>query len=436
MEAEVYRERRRRVMAEMGEGVMVLFSAPVLTRNNDVHQPYRQHSDFYYLTGFDEPESALVLQAGERPKVTLFLRPRDPAREQWDGARLGADAAKEVLLVDAGAPIEELPSQLGELFVGQRRVFHRFGEEEQQDSLVLQAVAKARSQTRKKGESPSEFFDHTDIVHEMRRVKGAEEIEAMRGALKPTADAHIAAMKTAKPGRFEYEVEAEMTRVFRAAGSERVAYQSIVGSGANATVLHYIKNDQRMESGQLLLIDAGAELGYYASDITRTFPIAGKFSPPQKKIYELVLRAQLAAIEAVRPGASFEEVHQAAARVICAGLMELGWVDGPLERAVKDKRYRKYFMHGTGHYLGMDVHDVGKYYNGDDARVFEPGVVLTVEPGIYIASDDESVPEEYRGIGVRIEDDILVTLDGAENLSQAIPKTVAEVEALTAQAAE
>lgn len=436
MQAAVFKERRERVLAEMSEGLMVVFSAPVVTRNNDVHQPYRQHSDFYYLTGFDEPQSVLVLRAGESPRVTLFLLERDPAREQWDGPRLGVEAASEVLLVDEGLPVSELAEKLGEMLVGQKRVFHRFGEREDSDACVLEAVSAARVKTKKRGVSPSEFFDHTQIVHQMRKVKGAEEIAVMRRALDVTYKAHVAAMQGATPGQFEYEVEAEMARIFRASGSQRVAYEPIVGSGSNATVLHYIKNDRRMQAGELLLIDAGAELDYYASDITRTFPVGSGFSAAQRKIYELVLNAQERAIEAVKPGATFEQVHLAAARVICAGLIELGWVQGPLDEAIEDKRYSKYFMHGTGHYLGMDVHDVGKYYEDQQACPLEPGVVLTVEPGLYIAVDDETVPEHFRGIGVRIEDNILVTKDGSENLSQHIPKTVDAIESLTLRAAE
>lgn len=416
----------------MGEGVLVAFSAPEYIRNNDVEHEYRQSSDFYYLTGLDEPQSALVLSAGDEPSYTLFVRPRNKEREIWDGPRLGLDGAKEQLGADRAYDIAELSKRLPELLVGHDALFFQLGEFDSNDQVLIRALNAARRLGRRTRRVPTCLSVASKLVHELRRIKSAEELEWMRRASHITRDAHVEAMKVAAAGKYEYEIEATLRRVFRERGSARVAYTPIVASGSNATILHYIKNDRLMQEGELLLIDAGCEYAYYASDVTRTFPISGRFTEPQRRIYEIVLEAQRASIEAVRPGATFNDVHAASLRIITEGLIALGFIDGPLEIALSEEKYRPYFMHRTSHYLGMDVHDVGDYYADEKPRPLEPGVVLTVEPGIYVAEDNPDVPAEFRGIGVRIEDDILVTASGHENLTLDVPKDPQELEALIA----
>lgn len=416
----------------MGQGVLVVFSAPQYLRNNDVEHEYRQSSDFFYLTGLDEPSSALVLTAGESPNYTLFVRPRDKERETWDGPRLGLEGAKAQLGADQVFDIAELSKRLPELLLGYETLYFQLGEFEVNDQCLIRALNMARRQGRRGRRVPVRLIDASELVHEMRRIKSDDELEMMRRACRVTRDAHLEAMKVAAPGKHEYEVEAALRKAFLERGSVRVAYAPIVASGPNATILHYVKNDRLMQEGELLLIDAGCEHSYYASDVTRTFPISGRFSDPQRRIYDIVLEAQRASIEAVRPGATFNDIHAASLRIITEGLIDLGFIDGPLEIALSEEKYKPFFMHKTSHYLGMDVHDVGRYFAGEKPRALDPGVVLTVEPGIYIARDNHDVPTEYRGIGVRIEDDILVTASGYENLTLDIPKDPAELESFAA----
>lgn len=425
----VFEQRRAQLTSAIGDGVLVIFAAPELIRNNDVHHDYRQDSDFFYLTGFDEPNAALVLSAAG---LTLFVQPKDKLRETWDGPRLGVDAAKTHFGATGAFASSKLEEELPRLLLGHRRVYCRLGEREADEQRVLEALRKARRVARRAKIAPTELVDTSVLIHEMRRTKSSLEVDHMRRAATITDEAHRAAMRLAKPGVNEYEVEALLLRVFRERGAERPAYRPIVGSGANATILHYIKNNRVMQDGDLLLIDAGCEYTYYAADVTRTFPVNGKFTPPQRRIYDIVLQAQEEAIAAVRPGVTFDDLHAVSLRVITQGLIELGLVPGPLEVALAEERYKPFFMHSTGHYLGMDVHDVGTYSADGKPRGFDPGVVVTVEPGIYIAKDNVEVPEEYRGIGVRIEDDVLVTETGGENLTLAIPKSVADVEAAVA----
>lgn len=425
----IFEERRRQVAANLDGGVLVLFAAPETIRNNDVHHDYRQDSDFFYLTGFDEPGAALVLSGKEPAELTMFVQPKDKLRETWDGPRLGADAAKEHFGASRVFPFSKLEDELPKLLTGHRRVYCRFGERDDDERRILTALRHARRVARRTNIAPSEFVDTSVLIHEMRRRKSSAELVLMRRAASITEEGHRMAMRLAKPGVNEYEIEALLLRAFRERGAERQAYRPIVGSGANATILHYIKNDRVMQDGELLLIDAGCEYTYYAADVTRTFPVNGKFSPAQRAIYEIVLRAQEEAIAAVRPGVTFDDLHAVSLRVITAGLIELGLVSGPFEVALAEERYKPFFMHSTGHYLGMDVHDVGTYSLDGRPRPFEPGVVLTVEPGIYVARDNEDVPQEFRGIGVRIEDDILVTENGGENLTASIPKSIDDVEA-------
>jgi Xaa-Pro aminopeptidase len=429
MRAEL-KSRRERYLEQMGKGVAVLPAANVFIRNNDVEHEYRQDSDFYYLTGFDEPESVLVLST-EHPehRAVLFLRRRDKDRETWDGPRLGVERAPEALGIDAAFPIEELEQRLPDYLSDVQRLHYRLGANVEFDKVVLKAIESVRKRNRTGVTAPSEIVDVARDVHEMRLHKSSDELDAMARACAITKEAHLQAMHVARPGRFEYEVEAEILRVYRAHGAERPAYGSIVGSGPNATILHYRKNDRRLEAGDLLLIDAGAEHGYYASDVTRTFPVSGQFTAPQRAIYELVLASQLAAIEAVRPGVPYMLPHERAVEVLAQGLIDLGIIAGPLQSAVEEGRYRPYYMHRTSHWLGMDVHDVGDYFQDRKPRLLAPGMVLTIEPGLYF-SVDADVDPKWRGIGVRIEDDIAVTETGYRNLTGDIPKDPAELEEL------
>lgn len=424
----VFAERRRRLLERL-EGVAVLPSPPITYRNAEVENEFRQDSDLYYLTGFTERESVLVL-APSRLKLTqvLFMRPRDPDSELWDGPRAGMDEVARSLGLDAVFSIHEINDKLPEFLKGTTRLYYRLGRDRRFDDRVLDAVARVRGRGRNPHAWPSEIVDPSVLLHAMRSIKDATEIAQMRRAAEISRDAHLAAMSAAAPGMFEYEIEARVREVFRRNGSERPAYLPIVGSGPNATVLHYRANKRRIEEGDLVLLDAGCELGLYASDVTRTFPVSGAFSGPQRRVYEIVLEAQLAAIDAVRPGSTLEEVHAAAVRVITGGLLKLGLLEGDAGKLIEEQAYRPFFMHRTSHWLGLDVHDVGAYFVGGEPRRLEPGMVLTVEPGIYIRADNDKVSSDYRGIGVRIEDDILVTEAGSRVLTADIPKQAADVE--------
>lgn len=425
-----FRDRRERFCKSMGSGAAVFASTPIALRNNGVEHEFRQDSDLYYLTGFDEPESVLILST-EHPdhRSVLFVRPRDPSREVWDGPRAGVDGAVATYGVDAAFPIAELATRLPDYLQDVPRLLYRLGRDQRFDARVLRAIDVVRAKARTGVSAPREIVDPGTIVHEMRLRKSASEIEAMLRAAEITARAHLAAMQVARPGRYEYEIEAELLRTFRVNGAERAAYGSIVGSGPNATVLHHRRNDRRMEAGELLLIDAGAEYTYYASDVTRTFPISGRFSGPQRAIYELVLKAQIAAIAAVRIGATLNDIHREALEVLVAGLIKLGLIEGPVSAAIDQERYKPYYMHRTSHWLGMDVHDVGDYYVAKRPRELEAGFVLTVEPGLYIAPGSPC-DASWHGIGVRIEDDVLVTDDGPHVLTAAIPKRVEDLEGI------
>ncbi|UJR82179.1 aminopeptidase P N-terminal domain-containing protein [Sandaracinus amylolyticus] len=431
-------ERRRVVMERFGAGVVVLTSAPVHVRNHDVEHPYRQDSDFFYLTGLDEPESvAVITNRHAEHRYVLFVRPRDPERETWDGPRIGVDGAVKQLGADAAFPISELAERLPGYLANAPRMLYALGRDPSMDTRVLAALHLTRRRQRMGVLAPTEIVDPSAHVHPMRLFKSALELDAMSRAIEATREGHAAAMRVAKPGAFEYEVEAELVRAFRRHGCERPAYEPIVGSGPNATILHYRKNDRRMEENDLLLIDAGAEWGYQSADVTRTFPVSGRFTKPQRAVYDVVLRAQELAIAAVRPGATVEDVHRITVRAITEGMIEIGLIEGPLEDAIEKERYKAFYMHRTSHWLGMDVHDVGSYfvYEGEGPstrpRGMEAGAVLTIEPGIYVAKDAKA-PSEYLGIGVRIEDDVLVTEGGSRNLTAAIPKKADELERILA----
>lgn len=425
-----YELRRRRLFDAMAtqcaSSVAVLPAAPVFIRNNDVEHDYRQDSDFYYLTGFDEPESVLVLDAVER-KMTLFVRARDPAREVWDGPRAGVDGAKEWFGADEAAVIGELDEKLPGLLQNRRRVVYRLGKNRPFDDRLLAALDRVRARQRTGAVVPTEIVDPGTLLHEMRLRKTPDELDTMRRAARVTREAHELAMARARPGMHEFEVEALLLDTFRRHGSERPAYGSIVGSGPNACILHYRKNDRRIQAGDLLLIDAGCEHGYYASDVTRTFPVGRPFSREQQAVYELVLEAQLEGIAAARPGTTVDAIHKRTVEVVTGGLVRLGLLTGEQEKIIETEGYKRFFMHRTSHWLGMDVHDVGAYFTDGKPRPLEAGMVLTVEPGIYIRPNDETVASEWRGIGVRIEDDVLVTATEPEVLTDGIPKTVSDL---------
>lgn len=419
----------RRMRAD-GGGVLVLFAAATYLRNGDVEHDYRQDSDFFYLTGFDEPESVLVFDADtEQGSLHLFVRERDPAREIWDGPRTGVEGAVSKHGAARAFSIKDLQTELPKLIENKDRLVYAWGSSAPNDAVVQGAISSLRRRFRAGVWPPTVTVDPGVYLHAMRSIKSEQEVDLMREAAALTHVGHVACMRAAKDGMAEYELDSILLSAFRAGGSERVAYASIVGSGPNATILHYRAGNRRMRDGELVLIDAGSEYGGYASDVTRTFPVSGTFSAEQRAIYEIVLKAEEEAIQMVRPGATIDDVHNRAVRVLCEGLIELGLLQGKVDDVIANESYRRFYMHRTSHWLGMDVHDVGSYAVRGQQRTFEPGMVLTVEPGIYIAADEATVDARWRGIGVRIEDDILVTASGFDNLTASIPKTVAAVEA-------
>jgi Xaa-Pro aminopeptidase len=431
--AEIFKQRRAAFMAGIGAAVAVLPSAPVAIRSNDVEFVYRQDNDFYYLTGFAEPESVALFAPGSKDaEFVLFVRPRDRERETWTGRRSGVEDAILEYGADKAYTIDDLDRVLPGYLESAERVYYPLGNNQRMNDRMLKLVRDAQAMRQRTGSGPVAMFDPRELIHESRLKKRPEELDAMRRAIAISAEAHKAAMRRARGGMMEWEIEALVDYEFRSRGAAGPSYPSIIASGPNAAILHYIHNDRRMEGGELLLIDAGCEYDFYASDVTRTFPVRARFSPLQRELYSIVLEAQRRGIEAVRPGVRFDDVHDAALRVLVEGMIRLGLVKGPLDDALKTGTYRRYYMHRSSHWLGMDVHDVGLYRVGGNSRVLEPTMVLTVEPGIYIAADDEDAPEEMRGIGIRIEDDVLVTSDGHEVMTAAVPKTIDEIEALTA----
>jgi Xaa-Pro aminopeptidase len=423
-----------------GTAAAVIPTARAKTRNADSEYRFRPDSDFWWLTGFDEPDSVLVLlpahAPNQQPRSVLFLRDKHREQEIWSGARLGVAAAPGELGVDAAHPIGELWNKLPELLRNYERVVYRTGLDDARDRELLAMLARMRAQTRANWTAPQEMLDTAPVLHELRLFKSPAELEVMRRAATITAEAHVAAMRAARPGVRENEIEALIEYTFRRRGASAPAYGTIVAGGEHACTLHYVRNDSVLRDGDLLLIDAGAEFECYASDVTRTFPINGRFGAEQRALYQVVLDAQLAAIERVRPGAAFGDVHDAALRALVGGLIELGLLGGALEDELKKDDFKRFYMHRTSHWLGLDVHDCGAYMHNGASRKLEPGMVLTVEPGLYVAADDERVEERWRGIGIRIEDDVLVTPTGGEVLTAAIPKSTADLEALVGRAAD
>jgi Xaa-Pro aminopeptidase len=434
MDQKEFARRRKQLMRMMGpDAIAILPTSPEQPRNRDVDFPFRPDSDFYYLTGFTEPEAVMVLAPGrEHGEYLLFCRDRDPKMETWHGRRTGPEGAVENFAADDAFPIQDINEILPGLLESRERVFYTMGSAPEFDKQLIGWVNRIRRQSRAGKHAPDEFISLEHFVHDMRLYKSRAEIKVMRQAANIAARAHKRAMRLCEPGMMEYELEAEFLHEFRKAGGEP-AYPSIVGSGENACILHYTENDAELKDGDILLIDAGTEHEYYASDVTRSFPVNGCFSKAQRAVYQLVLDAQLAAIEEVYPGNTWNAPHDAAVKVITRGLVKLGLLKGRTPTLIKEQAYHRFYMHRTGHWLGMDVHDVGDYKVGEEWRVLEPGMVLTVEPGLYIPAGSRGVARKWWNIGVRIEDDVLVTRDGYDVLSKNAPKEIDEIEALMAQ---
>ncbi|WP_330993459.1 Xaa-Pro aminopeptidase [Pluralibacter gergoviae] len=435
MTQQEFDRRRQALLAQMQPGsAAIIFAAPEAPRNADSEYPYRQSSDFWYFTGFNEPEAALVLIKSNdtHNHSVLFNRVRDLTAEIWFGRRLGQQAAPAKLGVDRALAFSEIDDQLYQLLNGLDAVYHAQGEYAYADDILFRALDKLRKGSRQNLTAPPAVIDWRPIVHELRLFKSAEELEVMRRAGEITALAHTRAMQKCRPGMFEYQLEGEIHHEFTRHGARYPSYNTIVGGGENGCILHYTENESELRDGELVLIDAGCEYQSYAGDITRTFPVNGKFTPAQRAIYDIVLESLETALRLYRPGTSIAEVTNAVVRIMVTGLANLGILKGEVDQLILDNAHRPYFMHGLSHWLGLDVHDVG-YYGTDRSRILEPGMVLTVEPGLYIAPDAD-VPAEYRGIGIRIEDDIVITADGNENLTASVVKRADDIEALMAAA--
>jgi Xaa-Pro aminopeptidase len=429
----VFAERRQRVRDAMGPDAVAIFrGATLVTRSADTDFPFRQDSDFWYLTGFDHPGATAVLRTDGGPPYTLFVEPRDRALEIWNGYRPGIEGAVQDYGADEAHPNADLLAKVPDLIRKARRIYHLLGRDAALDAEITRALDHMRLRSRANPEPADAIIDPRSITHPMRLLKDPSEIDLMRRAADISREGHAAAARRAWPGVFEYELQAELEYAFRRRGARGPAYTTIVGGGANATVLHYVRNDQKLREDELVLIDAGCELEGYASDVTRAYPVAGRFTAPGRAIYELVLAGQQAALEKCRPGETLPAIHDAALRAMVEGLVELGILRGDPAELIAREAYKPYYMHSTSHWLGLDVHDVGTYRVGDAPRRLELGMVFTVEPGLYIASDADVDPR-YRGIGVRIEDDVLITAEGHENLTATVPKDPDELEALVAE---
>ena len=438
---EVLRARRAEVQRRMraaGGGVLVLPAMPVAMRNWDVEHPYRADSDLFWLTGFEEPETVAVLAAEGGQPLTLFVRPRDPEKEVWNGRRAGVEGAREKFGADQAFPLDKLDAELPRLLgsgTGEKTLWYRLGGFDPGfDARVCRTLATLRHRARSGADAPKRVEDPGQVLHELRLRKAPEELAALRRAAELTRRGHLAAMAAGRPGAYEYQLQALLEHEYRHGGGRGWGYFPIVAAGANATVLHYIENSGPIADGALVLIDSGAEVDLYTADVTRTFPANGRFTELQKHAYQIVLEAADAVIAAARPGATIDGLHELAVHRLTAGMLELGLLTGGLAEQLADQHYRRYYMHRTSHWLGLDVHDAGRYRTVDgSSTALEPGMVLTVEPGLYVAPDDERAPAGLRGLGIRIEDDLLVTEGGCEVLTAAIPRTVAEVEAACAR---
>ena len=426
--------RRRRLMESLSRGAIVLASGHDAARNNDVDHEYRQPSTFWYLTGFDEPDAVAVLRPGSRTPYTLFVRPYDPTFEIWVGYRAGVRGAVGPLGANAAYSTDQLDTQLPKLLADCDTVYYALGTDDRVDGIISGLVKRRRGLAQRGMKPIRRIEDPTSQIDLMRQIKTDDEIGLLQRAIDITARGFDAAMRTAAPGVHEYEVQAALERPFRQYGSPRNGYPSIVAGGANACVLHYIRNRDPLGFDDLLLIDAGAEYGYYTADVTRTWPVSGKFTAPQREIYDLTLESQRKAIADVKPGVGFDDVHRTATRTLVQGLIDLGIMSGSVDGIMEQQSYRDYYMHATSHWLGLDVHDCGPYRDDRGQVRLRPGMVLTVEPGLYFGPQAKHTPEAYRGIGIRIEDDVLVTEDGCRVLSEGIPKDPAELEAIVSDA--
>ena len=432
MKQNEFKKRRKQLMQRVGEGNIALIgSASMHTRNRDVNYPFRQDSDFYYLTGFNEPDALAVFVPGRaQGEYILFCREFDAKKALWEGAHSGLEGATTHYDADDAFPIDDLDDILPGLLENKTKVFYPMGCNLELDHNLLEWINHIRNQSRSGIIAPGELVSLALILHEMRLFKSAEELKLMRRAAEVSAHAHVRAMKACKAGLYEYQIEAELIHHFIDNGLRSVAYPSIVAGGKNACTLHYTENNSKLKNSDLLLIDAGAECDHYAADITRTFPISGRFNEAQKQLYQLVLNAQTAALEQIKPGFAWNLAHDASVEILTQGLLDLGLLKGKLKKLIKDEKYKQFYMHRIGHWLGMDVHDVGDYKIKQEWRLLEAGMVLTVEPGLYIPPDCKSVDEKWRGIGIRIEDDVLVTPTGHEILTSGVPKSIADIEAL------
>lgn len=439
---EQFKHRREEFMRRIGGATAIFPSAPTAIRNSDVEHEYRQDTDFYYLTGFEEPNAVAVLTPDHpEHKFVLFVQPKDREKEVWTGWRAGEEGAMRDYGADAAFTIDKLGEQLPKLVEKSERIYYRFGSDPTFDERLIGLMRRFQRERQRTGAGPNAVIDPSDLLHEMRLIKSSDDLALLRRAVEITCEGHMAAIRALRPTIHEYELEAVLRFVFRKNGSPRQGYAPIVASGANATVLHYTTNNRRIEERDLVLIDAGTEYGYFTGDVTRTLPASGTFTEEQASVYQVVLDAQLEAIKTVRPGATFIEPHNRAVRVLTEGLVRLGLLEGDVDRLIEEgdnyagqadapMGYKKFYMHRTSHWLGMDVHDAGPYKVADEWRRLEPGMVLTVEPGLYIAEDIKGVDTRYSGIGVRIEDDVLVTGEGNEVLSRSVPKTIDEIEGM------
>lgn len=431
--AKTYARRRKQLMRMAGDdAILILPAAPERVRSRDTHYPYRQDSDLLYLAGFPEPEAVLVLVPGRgHGENLLFCRERDPDREGWDGPRAGPEGAVDVYGMDDAYPIDDLDEILPGLLEGRTRVYYHFGRDTDFDLKLIGWLNRVRAQVRRGAQPPHEFLELGHLLDEMRLFKSREELKLMRKAAAISVQAHEAAMRMARPGVREYELQAELERVFRA-NDGYPAYGTIVGAGGNGCVLHYVANNGTARDGDLVLVDAGAEYRGYAADITRTFPVNGRFGKSQRILHDLVLSAQQAALAEAKPGVPYEAGHNAAVETLTEGLLSLGLLKGKLEKNIADESYKRFYRHKTGHWIGLDVHDVGDYRIDGESRLLEPGMVFTIEPGLYVSPDDKSVHAKWRGIGIRIEDDVVVTKDGHEVLTEGLARSADEVEAFMA----
>lgn len=424
-----YRQRREQLMEKIGQGTAIFHSAPLAVMHNDVEYTFRQDSSFFYLTGFDEPDAVIVLAPHHKEhRFVLFVQPKDPDKEVWTGYRAGVEGAKERYGADEAYPISELNEKLPQYLLEADRIYYHFGRDRNFNETIVKIWQRLMTTYPKRGTGPIAIQDSGTILNPMRQIKSMAELELMRKAAAISVEAHNHAREFAKPGRYEYEIQAEMDYIFRKHGGNGPAYPSIIASGQNSCILHYVENNRQLQDGDLLLIDAGCAYNYYNADITRTFPVNGQFTPEQKILYDIVLEAQEKAIAQVKPGNPYNQVHETAVRVLVEGLLDLGLLMGDIEEIIKEEKYKPFYMHRTGHWLGLDVHDVGVYQYGENPYPLQPGNVLTVEPGIYIGSQTKPVegqpeiPDRWRGIGIRIEDDVLVTAEGHDILTSGVPK--------------